>query len=183
MGAEAGVTRDHEETELVARAQTGDRSAFERLYKLNVGRVYALCLRLTGRAAEAEEFTQETFIRAWQKLGSFQGRSRLSSWLHRLAVNLVMNERRTKSRSTANEILVEEPPEPAGPGPSPAPGSRIDLEHALTALPEGARDVFVLYDVYGYRHDEIATMTGMAVGTSKAQLHRARRLLRGVLEP
>jgi RNA polymerase sigma-70 factor (ECF subfamily) len=182
MGAPSGVSRDREETELVARAQSGDRSAFERLYRLNVGRVHALCLRLTGRAAEAEEFTQETFIRAWQKLGSFQGRSRLSSWLHRLAVNLIMNERRTKSRSTSSEVLMEEPPDPSRGCLPTAPVSRIDLEQAVAALPEGARDVFVLFDVCGYRHDEIAEMTGIAVGTSKAQLHRARRLLRGVLD-
>jgi RNA polymerase sigma-70 factor (ECF subfamily) len=173
--------QETEEGRLVRQAQAGARSAFEQLYTRNVGRVYATCLRLTGRVAEAEDLTQETFVRAWQKLGSFEGRSRLSSWLHRLAVNVVINARRTKSSPESWEEPVEDPEEYAPTPAGPAPGIRIDLEEAVSSLPEGARIIFVLYDVYGYRHEEISRMTGLAVGTSKAQLHRARRLLRGVL--
>lgn len=164
-------------------AQAGDRSAFERIYRAHVGRVYAVCRRLTGSADDAEDMTQETFIRAWQRLGSFQGRSRLSSWLHRVAVNVVLNDRRTRGRS----LTLEQPPGDAAAMDPPAPRSRPrwgneDLEAAIETLPEGARIIFVLHDVYGYAHGEISEMAGCAVGTSKAQLHRARRLLRKRLE-
>lgn len=181
LGASSTVNLETDEARIVSLAQAGDRSAFEHLYRRNLGRVYAVCLRLTGRPAEAEEMTQETFIRAWQKLGSFEGRSRLSSWLHRLAVNVVLNERRSKKSAASRELLVEDPPEESSPAPHTAPGEGVDLEQAITSLPEGARHVFVLYDVYGYRHEEISEITGIAVGTSKAQLHRARRILRGAL--
>ncbi len=181
LAASSTVNGETDEIGLVRLAQAGDRSAFEQLYRRNLGRVYAVCLRLTGRHAEAEEMTQETFIRAWQKLGTFEGRSRLSSWLHRLAVNVVMNERRSKKSAASREMLAEDPPEESAPAPRAAPGEGVDLEQAITSLPEGARHVFVLYDVYGYRHEEISEITGIAVGTSKAQLHRARRMLRGAL--
>jgi len=169
-------------TEVVRRAQQGDQSAFHELYREHVGRTYALCLRLTGSAAEAEERTQDVFVQAWRTLASFRGESAFSSWLHRLAVNLVLMERRGARRRWMRVEAVEDPAtlERGGEGPSPA--LRLDLERAVAALPKGARHVFVLHDVEGYRHEEIGELLGIAVGTSKAQLFRARRLLRGMLD-
>ena len=169
-------------TEVVRRAQQGDQSAFHELYREHVGRTYALCLRLTGSAAEAEERTQDVFVQAWRTLASFRGESAFSSWLHRLAVNLVLMERRGARRRWMRVEAVEDPAtlERGGEGPSPA--LRLDLERAVAALPKGARHVFVLHDVEGYRHEEIGELLGIAVGTSKAQLFRARRLLRGLLD-
>ena len=168
--------------ELVRRAQAGDQTAFRDLYRQLAGRVYALCLRLTGDAGAAEERTQDVFVRAWDKLRSFRGESAFSSWLHRLAVNVVMNERRTTFRReqrvtpmAAPEVLER------GRGEGTA-GLNIDLERAIAALPEGAREIFVLYDIEGYSHAEIAELTGLAEGTSKAQLFRARHLLREKLD-
>lgn len=163
----------------VRRARAGDRAAFRRLYEQHVGRVYALCLRLTGDGDEAEDRTQEAFVRAWQKLGSYRGESAFSTWLHRLTVNVVLTEQRSSSRRERRAIVAGE----GAPRVTPAPraGLRMDLERAIAALPPGARAVFVLYDVEGYGHEEIAEMTGIAAGTSKAQLHRARRLLREAL--
>ena len=183
IGAAPAVIEEPAEESLVRAAREGDMSAFERLYRQNAGRVYALCLRLTGRPAEAEDLTQETFIRAWQKLDLFEGRSRFSSWLHRLAVNVVINEHRSKGRSRTWESLDDHSDgrEPADPAPNPPPGLRTDLERAIAGLPEGARMVFVLHDIEGHQHGEISSLAGIAVGTSKAQLHRARRLLREAL--
>jgi len=165
---------------LVRRAQAGDRAAFERLYQDHVGRIYALCLRLTGDPEEAMERTQDAFVRAWHGLGSFRGDAAFSTWLHRLAVNVVLTERRSIGR---RERRVSAAAADVGPAYEPAPraGLGVDLERAIAGLPPGARAVFVLYDVEGYGHQEIAQMTGIAAGTSKAQLHRARRLLREAL--
>ncbi|HEU4463905.1 MAG TPA: sigma-70 family RNA polymerase sigma factor [Gemmatimonadota bacterium] len=166
-------------SDLVRRAQAGDRAAFKRLYEDHVGRVYALCLRLTGDSEDAMERTQDVFVRAWGKLGSFRGEAAFATWLHRLAVNVVLTDRRATGRrdrrTDAAAVM--------GPRSEPAPraGLAVDLERAIAALPPGARAVFVLYDVEGYRHEEIAEMTGIAAGTSKAQLHRARKLLREAL--
>lgn len=165
--------------DLVARARTGDQTAFRDLYREHAGRIYALCLRLTGDAAAAEERTQDVFVRLWDKLGSFRGESAFSSWLHRLAVNVVLNERRTTIRRESRVTPVSEP---QGPSPQAPAGLSIDLEQAIARLPEGAREVFVLYDIEGYEHAEIGRMVGIAVGTSKAQLFRARRLLREMLD-
>lgn len=128
--------------------------------------------------------TQETFIKAWQRLDGFRGRSQLSSWLHRVAVNVVLNRRRSRGgKIMALESLTGEVPEPRPrAGARPAWGVE-DLEEAIASLPEGARTAFVLHDVYGFVHGEISRLAGCAVGTSKAQLHRARRLLRERLEP
>lgn len=169
--------------DLVARAQTGDQTAFRDLYRRHAGRVYALCLRLTGDAAAAEERTQDVFVRLWDKLASFRGESAFSSWLHRLAVNVVLNERRTTGRRESR-VAPADPDvlEQRGAARSETVGLRIDLERAIASLPEGAREVFVLYDIEGYNHGEIAGLVGIAVGTSKAQLFRARRLLREKLE-
>lgn len=163
---------------LVGAAQAGDTAAFERLYRLHVGRVYALCLRLAGDTARAETLTQDVFVRAWRKLALFAGRSAFSTWLHRLTVNVVMEDMRAEARRNGRVVMMEDLGQMETPGREAPPGTALDLERAIAALPAGARLVFVLHDVQGYRHEEIAALTGLAVGTSKAQLHRARRLLR-----
>lgn len=166
---------------LVARAQAGDGGAFEQLYRLNVGRVFALCRRLCRDEAEAEELTQESFVRAYERLALFRGDSAFSSWLHRLTVNVVLGKWRGQSRYRQRVLPLEDFEGYEPEGPAADQGSAIDLERAIAGLPKGARTVFVLYDIEGYQHDEIAEATGLAVGTSKAQLHRARRLLREAL--
>lgn len=170
------------EKAVVRAAQGGDRSAFEELYKENVRRVYALAYRLTGNPNDAEELTQEAFIRAWQKLPSFRGDSAFSSWMHPLTINAAYSEKRSRGRREARVMPVEDLTVFDGGAPEETPGLGVDLERALAELPNGARQVFVLHDVYGYKHEEIGTLIGVAVGTSKAQLHRARRLLREALQ-
>jgi len=179
VSAEGADVTELDEYRLVRLASAGDRSAFERLYRKHAGRIYALCLRMTGRASEAEEMTQEAFIRAWERLGSFEGRSLFSSWLHRLAVNVVLNERRSRGGSRAFEALDGHHDRTAA-SPRGSEGGG-DLERAIAALPEAARQVFVLHEVHGYTHEEISEVAGIAVGTSRAHLHRARTLLRGAL--
>jgi len=168
--------------DLVARAQAGDQTAFRDLYRQHAGRVYALCLRLTGDGRDAEERTQDVFVRLWDKLGSFRGDSAFSSWLHRLAVNVVLNERRMTTRRELRVMPAEDPDTVVGAQHAPPLHLSIDLERAIAELPDGAREVFVLYDIEGYAHGEIAQLVGIAEGTSKAQLFRARRLLREKLE-
>ncbi|MBX3145264.1 MAG: RNA polymerase sigma factor [Gemmatimonadales bacterium] len=167
---------------LVAQACRGDEGAFERLYRAHVGRVHALTLRLTDDVRHAEELTQDVFVRAWERLASFRGESAFGTWLHRLAVNVVLGDRRSAWRrvrrvTPAGDLLEMEVEIRA-----PAPGLKLDLDAAIAGLPPGARTVFVLHDIEGYEHGEIATLTGIAVGTSKAQLFRARRLLREALD-
>jgi len=177
-------------TDLIHRAQRGDQVAFEALYREHVGRVYALCLRLTSDAAQADELTQDAFVRAWERLASFRGESAFGSWLYRLTVNVVFLHFRAARRRSLRVFTTDDPgalerPEEAesgGPGAGRGAGAgALDLERAVAGLPPGARQVFVLHDVEGYRHEEIARLTGVAVGTSKAQLFRARRLLREAL--
>jgi RNA polymerase sigma-70 factor (ECF subfamily) len=167
--------------ELVRRARSGDLLAFEALYRRQVGRVHALCRRVSGDAARAEELVQETFLRAWRKLGTLRREEDLPAWLHRVALNVALGERRSRSRGPDRERPLDEEraSEPRSPGSGPGLG--LDLERALDTLPPGARSVFVLHDVEGYRHEEIAGLLKVSVGTSKAQLHRARRLLRKAL--
>jgi RNA polymerase sigma-70 factor (ECF subfamily) len=163
---------------LVERAQAGDARAFEGLYRRLVGRIYALCLRMARDTQRAEELTQDVFVRAWERLGSFRGESKFTTWLHRLAVNAVLQEGRTKGRRESREELVADPGAYLGRVKVEFPGTRLDLERAIASLPEGARRVVVLRDVYGYKYEEIATMQGVALGTVKAQIHRARRMMR-----
>ena len=162
-------------------AAAGDRRAFERLYRAHVDRVYALCARLAGDRALAEELTQDVFVRAWEKLPLFRGESAFSTWLHRLAVNVVLTARKSAGRRTAHagggDDVID-----ATPGRPLATGDRMDLEAAIAQLPPGARRVFVLHDVEGYKHEEIAERLGVTTGGSKAQLHRARMLLREALQ-
>jgi RNA polymerase sigma-70 factor, ECF subfamily len=166
--------------ETVRRAQQGDHAAFRTLYQEHIGRVYAVCLRLDGDAAEAEEHAQDVFVRVWERLATFRGESAFSTWLHRLTVNVVLHARRTSARRTSRVTLADDPLElDAAAAPAAAPTQ--DLNQAIARLPTGARMVFVLHDVEGYQHDEIANLLEIAEGTSKAQLFRARRLLREML--
>ncbi len=165
----------------VEQAQAGDVGAFEALYRSHVGRVHALCLRMCGDPREAEELTQDAFVRAWEKLDSFRGASAFSSWLHRLTVNVVLGSWRARGRHRERVVSIADVQDAADPEHEPKPRLALDLESAIAALPAGARTVFVLHDVEGYRHRDVAEMTGLAVGTSKTQLHRARRLLRKAL--
>ena len=171
------------EAALVDRARRGDVDAFERLYQLHAGRVYALCLRLAGEPVEARELVQDTFIHAWEALPRFRGESSLTTWLHRIAVNALLERRRRDRRRTARVSLVEDEDDVEG---APSAGgfvaptdvaTAIDLERAIAALPPGVRRAFVLHEVEGYTHEEMAGMTGLATGTLRAQLHRARQLL------
>jgi len=168
----------------VEKAQAGDRLAFEQLYRSHCGRIYALCWRMCGGdKALAEDMVQEAFIRAWNKLNLFRGESKFGTWLHRLSVNVVLSDRRTRVRRLQREReMVDEVERTLVGDRDVIAGLRKDLEAAIAGLPERARTVLVLYDIEGYQHNEIAEMTGMAVGSSKAQLHRARKLVREVLK-
>jgi len=165
----------------VALAQSGDQQAFERLYRAHVGRVYGLALRMAGPDV-AEEATQDVFVRAWEKLGSFRGEAAFGTWLHRLAVNHLLSLRTRRGRERAR-LDEEEGVLDRQAARRETPEVAMDLDAAIGRLPDGARQIFVLYDVEGYKHEEIGEMLGIAVGTSKAQLHRARMLLRGYLNP
>ena len=164
-----------DEAAWIARAQRSDAQAFESLYRSHVDRVYGLCLRMTGNVSEAEDCTQEAFIQVWNQLAKFRGDSAFSTWIHRIAVNAVLGRMR-KSRREQDRIQVatEASTSPASVGDT---ANLQDLSDAVDRLPQGARHVFVLYAVYGYSHEEAGNMLGIATGTSKAQLHRARRLL------
>ncbi|HME37613.1 MAG TPA: RNA polymerase sigma factor [Steroidobacteraceae bacterium] len=178
MGAAAEPAGSAEAAELIAAAAGGDLDAFERLYRHYSPRVYGLCLRLTGQREAAEDCTQESFVAAWRALRSFEQRSLFSTWLHRIAVHTVLARR----RGLRIEYEVPEPvsglPEVADPGSA---GPPLDLERAIAGLPEGARHVLVLVGIYGFSHAEAAATLGVAEGTCKAQLHRARGLLAAVL--
>jgi RNA polymerase sigma-70 factor (ECF subfamily) len=169
-------------TDLVARACDGDEDAFGDLYRAHAGRVYALCLRLEADADRAEELTQDVFVHAWERLATFRGESAFGTWLHRLAVNVVLTSRRSAWRRTRRVITANDPAAFERAAEHPGPGLRLDLDQAIAALPPGARAIFVLHDVEGYQHGEIAAFMGVAEGTSKTQLFRARRLLRKALE-
>ncbi len=165
---------------LVLKAQAGDLDAFERLYHEHVGRIHGLCLWMTRDRSQAEELTQEVFVRAWRKLALFRPGTAFSAWLHRLAVNLVISHRRKVGRQESATVLTAEVPESTS-SVTARPDLSVDLQRRIDALPNGARTVLVLHDIYGYHHHEIAELTGIAVGTSKAQLHRARTRLREAL--
>ena len=164
-----------QEAAWIRRAQRSDSSAFEKLYRMHIDKVYGLCLRMTGNVAEAEDCAQDAFIQAWNKLSKFRGESAFATWLHRIAVNAVLGRmRKSKRERDRIQIASEISPAPASIGDS---GNLRDLSDAVDRLPEGARHVFVLSGIYGYSHEEASNLLGIAVGTSKAQLHRARRLL------
>lgn len=170
----------------VALAASGDRRAFERLYRAHVDRVFSICVRMCGSRSRGEELTQDVFVRVWEKLPLFRGESAFSTWLYRVAVNVVLGDRKAQSRERSRTL----PSDPAehdlegasGSVPAPPVGERVDLEAAIALLPPGARKVFVLHDVEGFTHEEIAQQMGVTSGGSKAQLHRARMLLREALQ-
>jgi RNA polymerase sigma-70 factor (ECF subfamily) len=178
------------EAQVIQRARKGDRTAFEYLYRLHSRRVYAVCLRMLADPTEAEDLTQEAFLLLFRKIHTFRGESAFSTWLHRLVVNLVLMHLRKKSPPI---VSIEATPDPDGDTYSPsidmgAPdllleGSidRINLERCIGRLPAGYRTMFVLHDVQGYEHREIAEMLGRSVGDSKSQLHKARTRLRELL--
>ncbi len=179
------------EAEAIRLAQQGDAGAFERIYRLHNRRVYALCLRMVGNTAEAEDLTQDAFLQLFRKIGTFRGESAFSTWLHRLAVNVVLMKLRKK---TLPETSLEEStdPEDESTGPKREIGApdlllsgsidRVHLERAIEQLPPGYRQVFVLHDVQGYEHNEIAGLMDCSIGNSKSQLHKARMRLRELLQ-
>jgi RNA polymerase sigma-70 factor (ECF subfamily) len=164
----------------VALACRGDQSAFERLYRTHIGRIRGLARRMSG-VDDADEVSQDVFIRAWEKLGTFRGASSFGTWLHRLAVNVIVERHRARLRHLAwlsrDDTVVERA---AAGGRND--GFSIDFEAAVRRLPVGARQVFLLHDVEGYKHHEIGRMMGISTNTSKGQLHRARMILRRHLE-
>jgi RNA polymerase sigma-70 factor (ECF subfamily) len=178
---EASSSRDARTDEALAllcqRAGAGDHGAFEELYRASVGRVYGLCLRMTANVSAAEDATQATFVQAWRNLGRFRGDARVTTWLHRIAVNEVLGQQRREARHQhePEEAWNDQAPDTAG------PPQDLDLERAIAGLPEQARNVFVLCGVYGYGHREAAGLLGIAEGTSKAHYHTARRKLREAL--
>ena len=169
---------------LVEAARRGDARAFERLYRMHSGRVMGLCLRMTRQREIAEDCVQQTFVRAWRNLPAFEGRSAFGTWLHRIAVNEVLtNARNRGTRQESTPLATDEEGDDVldriGDASVAADsGDVMDMEAALASLPEGSRHVVVLQAVYGYSHEEVAEMLGVAVGTCKAQLHRGRKLLR-----
>jgi RNA polymerase sigma-70 factor (ECF subfamily) len=169
----------------VALAASGDRRAFERLYKTHVNRVFTLCTRMCGSRVRGEELTQDVFVRTWEKLPQFRGESSFSTWIHRIAVNIVLTDRKNEGRERRR--MKEDDDDEVGEGifaaaaTTPRDADRMDLAAAIDGLPPGARQIFVLHDVEGYKHEEIAQLCGITAGGSKAQLHRARLLLREAL--
>ena len=182
MTIEANTLSDYE---LAAASAAGDAGAFEKLYQLHHRRVYSLCLRMLGNATEAEDLTQDVFVQLFRKIGSFRGDSAFTTWLHRMTVNQVLmhfRKRGVKLEQATEDGEMQEPVE-IGTGRADAMTivDRIALEKAISELPPGYRTVFVLHDVEGHEHEEIAKMLGCSVGTSKSQLHKARMRLRELL--
>ena len=181
--------RDPNEAELIERAKLGDAQAFQALYDKHKRRVYSLCLRMTANTAEAEDLTQEAFLQLYRKIGTFRGESAFSTWLHRLSVNVVLMQLRKKSLpvvSLEETTQGEEdtPKKDFGAEDLALAGSidRLQLQKAVDDLPPGYRMIFVLHDVEGYEHNEIATIVGCSIGNSKSQLHKARMKLRDLLK-
>ena len=173
----AGLPSD----DTVRRAQQGDVAAFESLYRAHAPAVLALCRRMVADDREAGELVQDVFVRAWERLASFRGQSALATWLHRIAVNTVLERARSATRERSRWIEHEED-DPASAAPDAQDDARMDLDAAIARLPRGARLVFVLHDVQGYTHEEIASMAGISAATARVQLFRARRALMKVLE-
>src|SRR5579863_118437 len=179
------------EADAIRLSQQGDAVAFERLYRLHSRRVYSLCLRMVGNTAEAEDLTQEAFLQLFRKIGTFRGESAFSTWLHRLAVNVVLMKLRKKSGKETSLEQVTEPDEESG-TPRRDFGTvdlrlsgsldRVNLQRAVDQLPPGYKAAFILHDVQGYEHNEIAVMLGCSIGNSKSQLHKARMRLRDLLQ-
>ncbi len=184
-----GTDKDPNEAELIERAKQGDAQAFQALYDKHKRRVYSLCLRMTANTAEAEDLTQEAFLQLYRKIATFRGESAFSTWLHRLSVNVVLMQLRKKSlpvvsleESTQGEE--DTPKKDFGAEDLALAGSidRLQLQKAVDDLPPGYRTIFVLHDIEGYEHNEIATLVGCSIGNSKSQLHKARMKLRDLLK-
>ena len=182
-------SKDLNEAEAIERAKQGDAEAFEILYDLHRRRVYSLCLRMTANTAEAEDLTQEAFLQLFRKIGTFRGESAFSTWLHRMAVNVVLMRLRKKGLPLVPledtvETEEEGPKKELGAPDAVLAGSvdRMELQRAVEALPPGYRSIFVLHDVEGYEHNEIASLVGCSIGNSKSQLHKARMKLRELLK-
>jgi RNA polymerase sigma-70 factor (ECF subfamily) len=179
------------EADAIRLAQAGDAAAFELLYHLHGRRVYALCLRMVNNPADAEDLMQEAFLQLFRKIGTFRGESAFSTWLHRMTVNVVLMRLRKKSLPVTSLEETTEPDEETG-SPRKDLGApdlrlsgavdRVNLERSVEKLPPGYRTVFVLHDVQGYEHNEIADIMGCSVGNSKSQLHKARTRLRELLQ-
>jgi RNA polymerase sigma-70 factor, ECF subfamily len=177
------------EAAAIERAKQGDGEAFELLYNLHKRRVYSLCLRMTANTAEAEDLTQEAFLQLFRKIATFRGESAFSTWLHRMAVNVVLMHLRKKGLPV---VPLEETLETEEESPRKEPGAqdpalagavdRLQLQRAVEALPPGYRTIFVLHDVEGFEHNEIADLVGCSIGNSKSQLHKARMKLRESLK-
>ena len=167
-----------EERKLVAAAAKGSSTAFEALYRRHSAHIYGLCLRMTGQHHAAEDCVQDAFVQAWRALPRFEARSAFGTWLHRIAVNTVLQQARKRGEQLGTMDSVEREVADVLPdSTAPDPGRARDIEAAIATLPPGARHVLVLSGIYGYSHEESAAMLGIAVGTCKAQLHRARALL------
>lgn len=185
---EPGVAARNDERDLVARAQRGDVDAFHALYHSSAGRVFAVCLRMSGDRDRAAELLQDAFVRIWERLKSFRGESAFTTWAHRLAVNVVLEAQRKDKRQGKWDIgngtsdIDDEARDSVVWTAAPSVADRIDLEHAIARLAPGLRRVFVLHDIEGYQHNEIARMTGLAEGTLRSQLHHARKQLMEALE-
>lgn len=180
LGRETGATTADADAVDATLAASGDAQAFERLYRGHVARIHSLARRMLS-ADEADEITQDIFVRTWEKLGSFRGESAFGTWLHRLAINVILGKRQTLGIARGRFTETDEPLERM----SARKGQtefHVDFEAAMEHLPPGARQVFVLHDVEGYKHHEVAEMLGVTAGTSKAQLHRARMALRQHLD-
>jgi len=171
--------------ELAKRCRNGDAGAFEELYRQHAGRLYNLAFRMAGSAQEAEDLLQEVFLHAYRKLGSFRGDSSLGTWLYRLGMNQCLDYlrgRQAKMNAATESLDDEGASEPAGRVPAtPVAVNRLDLERAIAKLPEGCRAAFLLHDVEGFEHHEVAKILGVSEGTSKSQVHKARMKLRGYL--
>lgn len=171
--------QEQDDATLASAAAAGEMHAFELLFSRHAGRAYALCLRMSGDRQRARELAHDAFVRAWERIGTFRGEAAFGTWLHRLTVNVVLEATRADRRRTARVSLADDE-EDAALHPDPVTtdvGSRIDLERGIALLPPNARQVFVLHDVEGYRHDEIARQMSLAPGTVRAHLHRARKFL------
>ena len=183
------VPADGAEADVLARAQAGDHEAFAQLYALHKRRIYSLCLRMVGNVTEAEDLTQEAFLQLYRKIGTFRGDSAFSTWLHRLAINVVLMQLRKKGLQLISMDEAMEPTPEDGPGRSfgardptlSGTIERLALERAVASLPTGYRLIFILHDVEGFEHNEIASMLDCSIGNSKSQLHKARLKLRGAL--
>ena len=171
--------------ELAQRCRHGDAAAFEELYRAHAGRLYNLVFRMMGSAQEAEDLLQDVFLNAYRKLGSFRGDSSLGTWLYRLAVNQcldVLRGRQSKMARVTDSLDDDGAAEPAAVSPVvPTAVSRLDLDRAIARLPQGCRAAFILHDVEGFEHNEVAKLLGVSEGTSKSQVHKARMKLRGML--